>query len=79
MRASSETSSTNHAKAQVPLYTCRGRPRMSFGTLRAVLVGEIAKPESGRVAILGEATYDLGGRRFTLSAAPRVYPAVSAD
>ncbi len=45
----------------------------------SVLVGEIAKPESGRVALFGEASYDLGDRRFSLSTAPRVYPAVSAD
>ncbi len=45
----------------------------------AVLVGEIAKPQSGRVALFGEADYDLSGRRFSLSTAPRVYPAVGAD
>ena len=40
------------------------------------LVGEIAKPASGSVALFGEADYTMDGRTFTLSTAPRVFPPV---
>ena len=38
------------------------------------LQGEIPKPASGYLALFGEATYQLQGRSFNLSTAPRIYP-----